>query len=137
MNTGEELSNTFLIHGFILIVFLIIIFGAVSAVFLIKALGHIISSGSISISPTFVAVGVLCVVLMPYCFHIVKTLQIMEISDFEANKQKILLHRPIFVNDMNHPDEIELNQITSMTQGSLFANLMEFTFVENEKKENS
>ena len=129
MNNSEEVSNTFFIHSFIAISTLILIFGSVFAISLIKIVGNIVSSGSTSHSPVIIVVGIICLALMPYCFRIIKSLHILEIVG-----SKVLLHPPIFVNDINHPSEIELRQITNISRDKIFNNLVKITFVEDGEK---
>ena len=82
------------------------------------------SFGSTSQSPLIIITGVVCLALMPYCFRIFKSLEILEVVG-----PNLLLHPPLFVNDMNHPSEIELSQITNISRDKVFNNLVEITFV--------
>lgn len=134
MNNTEEVSNTFFTHSFIVISTLILILGLVFLINLIRVLGNILITGSASDSLVINIVGLSCALIMPYCFSIIKSLQILEIV--ESNESKLLLHPPIFVNDMNHPTEIKLSQVTNIYRDSILNNLVEFTFIENgnEKK---
>ena len=125
MKNSEEVSNTFFIHSFIAISTLILIYGSVFAVVLINIIGNIVSSDSTSQSPLIIITGVVCLALMPYCFPIFKSLEILEVVG--AN---LLLHPPLFVNDMNHPSEIALSQITNISRDKVFNNLVEITFIE-------
>lgn len=136
MNNTEKVSNVFFVHSFIAASFTILIFGTFSAINLIRNFGDILGGGGTSDSLTVSIIGIVCIILMPYCFRIVKSLQILEIVGSGSNKQKLLLHPPIFVNDMNLPDEIELSQISYISQDKIFSNLVEFSIVENgdEKK---
>ncbi len=129
MNNSEEISNTFFIHSFIVISTLILILGTVFAINLIRILGNILITGGTSDSLVINIVGITCAFIMPYCFRIIKSLQILEIV--ESNGSKLLLHPPIFVNDVNHPTEIKLSQVTNISRDSILNNLVEFTFVEN------
>lgn len=127
MNNTEEVSNTLFVHSFIAVSALILILGVFFAINLIRIFGNIISTGSTADSPIFIIIGVACVALMPYCFRIVKSLQILEI----VGSNKLLLHPPIFVNDMNHPSEIELSQITEISRDKILVNLVAIAFIEN------
>ncbi len=124
MNKTEEISNVLLTHSFIAIAFIIVIFGIV-----------IISIGGMSNSPLLIILGIICLVLMPYSFRVVKSLRMLKIADPESKKPKLILHEPIFVNDINYPDDIELSQVVTITQDHIFSNLIEFTFIENGEKQ--
>lgn len=130
MNNSEEVSNTFFIHSFIAISTLILILGSVFAITSIKIVGNIVSSGSTSEPAIIIVIGIVCLALTPYCFRIFKSLQILEIVG-----PKLLLHPPFFVNDMNHPREIELGQITNISRDKIFNNLVKITFVEDGDKQ--
>ncbi len=134
MNAPEEVSNPFLVHGFIAATFLIIVSGLIFVINSIGNVSTIFSSGVIFQSLSTIIIGIVCVILIPYCFRIAKSLKMIEIVGSESNEQKWLLHSPIFVNDVNHPDEIELRQITGMSQHNMFHTLVTFTLAENGKK---
>lgn len=126
MNNTEKVSNTFFVHGFIIVSLLILTVGAVFTLSLIKIFGNIVSTGSTSHSPVIIGIGVGCLALLPYCFRIFKSLQILEIMG-----PNLLLHPPIFVNDINYPSEIELKQITDISRDKIFNALVKITFEED------
>lgn len=130
MKTSEDISNTLLVHGFITASALIMIFGVVFAILMIQTFGMIGSANSIAVTALFIIIGASCLALMPYCFRVARSIQILEI----VGSDTLSMHPPVFVSDMNHPKEIELGQITDVSQDKILGSLTMVTFTESGDK---
>ena len=132
MNNREDVTDTLTTHGFIAISILILIIGVAFAFSLISIVGNSVSFDSSYqwSAIIFIVIGIVCLGTTPFVFQILKSLRILEIAG-----DRLIVHSPIFDNYLDIPRELELSQITTISEDRMFKNLMHITFVEGGEKE--
>lgn len=127
MEKSGSISSTFLNYSFLGFASVILTCGALFVLAAITVLGNIINATMSQSWAILTVIGIFCLIAMPYCFRIVRSMRFLDISSSEPRKMKFIIRAPAFANEIHNPGEIDIEQISSITRDRIFSNLMLFT----------
>ena len=127
MIKSESISSTFLNYSFLGFTGVILTGGAVFVISAISILGNIINATISQPLAILTIIGIFCLIAIPYCFRIARSMRFLNISSSGSENLKFNIHAPAFANEIHNPDEIDINQISSITRNKIFNNLMQFS----------
>jgi len=106
----------------------VLIGGSLFVLFAINIVGNIVNAPISQSLAILIVFGIICLILMPYCFRVARTIRFLDISSSDPKNIKFTIHAPVYANEVRNPDEIDIKQISTISQDRIFSNLMKFNY---------